>query len=131
MIKKQIIFVILFYAIFGIASTAYADLGEAEKEVVHFMNYLQEMAFTGENTEGIPNGDIEKFVDENIATMAKVYKINSSDALALMDSINNKKALPGNYKIPSMPSIKEREWWEGELKKSLDYYWKKSKYHNK
>lgn len=129
--KKWLIFAILIWVVCFAASNVGAEITETEKEVVAFMSYLQEMTFTGEYTEGIPKKEMEMFLNSNIDNLAKVYKVSSHDISALMLHIKDKKQLPTDYKAPSMPSQKEREWLDEEVKKSIGACWKHSKYYKK
>jgi hypothetical protein len=127
-IKSKIIISTLVALIF-LVSRSFAEPTAAEKEVVDFVDYMQEMSYTGEYTEGIPHDDIMKFLEENITNMAKIYKISLDDVNALRDNLKYKKPLPTTYKAPSIPDAKEKEWLRSELKKSLAYYIKKSKHY--
>lgn len=126
-LSKISIVMLIAAAFIFLAINSYAELTTAEKEVIEFVNMVHEMAYTGENTEGIPHDKMMEFSNENIKNMAKTYKISLDDVSALEDSVKNNKPMPITYKPPSVPVLEEKKWLVEEYNKSLFSYSKYAK----
>jgi len=103
-------------------SFCHAELNEAEEQVVFNMNYLQEMSYTAEHTEGMSKKDVEGYLDENIIYISEAYKISPNDIQSLMLHKNNNKPLPETYKSPMMPTDEQKKVLNEKMKESVARY---------
>ena len=106
----------------------YAELNEAEEQVVFCMNYLQEMAYTAEYTEGMPKKYVEEYLNENINYISEAYKISPDDIKSWMLNKNNNKPLPETCKGPTMPTDEQKRVLNDKMKGSVKRYDSKIKY---
>ena len=123
--KKRIL--VLLVALYFIAPVSYAELNEAEEQVVFYMNYLQEMSYTAEYTEGVPKKDVESYLTENINFISETFKISPADINALMMNKNHNRPLPETYTAPTMPTEEQLMDMTEKMKKSVAHYSTKTK----
>ena len=103
---------------------SYAEMIGVEKDVVHHMNRLKEIARS--DTSGIPEKDIKKFLSENTERISDTYKISIPDILHLMLHNDHNVPLPKNYNGPSEPTDKQKTQLTKEIEESISYFSAKS-----
>ena len=118
-IKTLILLIILALTF---SNFCYAEFNEAEEQVVYHMNYLKEMSYTAEYTEGMPKKDAEGYLDENISYISETYRISPGDIRLLMLHKNNNKPLPETYKGPMMPTDEQKKVLNEKMKESVARY---------
>ena len=124
MIKTKC-FLAIFLLTVSMGVYAYAELNEAEEQVVFYLNYLQEMSYTAEHTEGMPKKDVTGYLDENISYISEAYKMSPDDIHLLMLHRNNKKPLSETYKGPTIPTDEHKMELNKKMKESVKRYNKK------
>ena len=105
-IKVPTLLIVLFLTF---TNFCYAELNEAEEQVIFYMNYLQEMSYTAEYTEGMPKKDVEYldmtieegikfFVSASIISPRNLAAKNDTEANRIADNENENlmKASPNN-----------------------------------
>ncbi|MDP8298822.1 MAG: hypothetical protein P9L88_02840 [Candidatus Tantalella remota] len=121
--KLLILIIVLFLTY---ANFCYAELNEAEEQVVFYMNYLQEMSYTAEYSEGMSKKDVGEYLNENINYISEIYRMSPDDILSLMIYKNNNKPLPETYKSPTMPIDDQKMVLNDKMKESVERYSKYS-----
>ena len=124
--RKIICLAIILLAL--ICFKSYAELSVDENEVIFYMNFLQEMSYTAEYTEGMEKKHVEQFLTENIEKISKTYKISIDDIYRLMLHKQNGKSLPARYKGPATPTAEEKKALFDAINKSIQHYSQFSKY---
>jgi len=115
-IKVPTLLIVLFLTF---TNFCYAELNEAEEQVIFYMNYLQEMSYTAEYTEGMPKKDVEEYLEENINYISETYKISPDDIKSLMFNKSNNRPLPETYKGPTMPTDEQKKVLNDKMKESV------------
>lgn len=107
---------------FFVSFKCHAEISKAEEQVVFYMNYLVEMSYTAEHTEGMPKKDVENYLTENIVFLSETFEISPRDIHLLMLHKHHNRPLPENYNGPTLPTDEQIIEMNEKMKQSVKNY---------